>query len=356
MRIAIIHNEPKPLPPGEHWLAHDAAANAPLAHVDASELGVLDQVAGIDEFLRDAGHESTVFAVRDVASLARFLDAERPDLIFNACESLYGDDSLTMAIAGLFDLFRIPYTGSDALTLGLALDKSITKALFSAHGIPTPPYALVDQRTRFDHLQLSYPLIVKPVRADASNGITAGSVVTDAEQLEQRVHFIWRVFDQPALVEEFIAGRELNVALLAASATEWMTLPISEITFDGFGDQPRIVCYESKWVPGSAAYHRTIAHCPAALADDMAAEVRAVALRAAQVVGLRDYGRIDLRVRAGDGASFVLEVNPNPDISRDAGFMRAAAASGRSRAATIRDIVQRAAERARLVAPLDRAS
>lgn len=356
MRIAVIYNEPKLASADEHWLAHDATGHAAPPHADASELGVLDEVAGIDELLRDAGHESTVYAVRDVTGVARFLEAERPDLIFNVCESLRGDDSLTMAVAGMFDLFGIPYTGSSALTLGVALDKSITKALFRAYGIPTPAYALVEPDAPLDGLELRYPLIVKPVREDASNGITADSVVANAEQLTSRAHFIWQAFDQPALVEEYIDGRELNVALLAASPTEWITLPISEITFEGFGDQPRIVCYESKWVPGSAAYHGTVPQCPAALPEHVAVQVRALALRAAHVVGLRDYGRIDMRLRAGDNAVFVLEANPNPDISRDAGFMRAAAASGRSHAATIREIVDRAAERARRTAALDRAS
>jgi D-alanine-D-alanine ligase len=355
MRIAVIYNEPKPAPASDHWLASDASAHGPAPDADASELGVLDQVAGIDDFLRDAGHDTTVLAIRDVASLVRFLEADRPDLIFNVCEALRGDDTLTMAVAGLFDLCGIPYTGSSALTLGLALDKSITKALFRAHGVPTPAYELLEPNTPYD-LELHYPLIVKPVRADASNGITAGSVVGDAGELGRRAAFIWRTFAQPALVEEYIDGREFNVALLAASPTEWVTLPLSEITFEGFGDQPRIVCYESKWVHGSAAYRRTVPQCPASVSDDVAAEVRAAALRAASAVGLRDYGRIDVRVRAGDNAVFVLEANPNPDISRDAGFMRAAAASGRTHASTIREIVERAAERARLTAALDRAS
>src|SRR5919108_291374 len=280
MRIAVIYNEPKPAPASDHWLASDASAHGPAPDADASELGVLDQVAGIDDFLRDAGHDTTVLAIRDVASLVRLLEADRPDLIFNVCEALRGDDTLTMAVAGLFDLCGIPYTGSSALTLGLALDKSITKALFRAHGVPTPAYELLEPNTPCD-LELRYPLIVKPVRADASNGITAGSVVGDAGEVARRAAFIWRTFEQPALVEEYIDGREFNVALLAASPTEWVTLPLSEITFEGFGDQPRIVCYESKWVHGSAAYRRTVPQCPAAVSDDVAAEVRAAALLAA---------------------------------------------------------------------------
>jgi D-alanine-D-alanine ligase len=355
MRIAVIYNEPKLAPASEHWLALDASGHGAPPHADASELGVLDEVAGIDELLRAAGHQTSVYAVSDVAGVTRFLDVERPELIFNVCESLRGDDSLTMAVAGVFDLLGVPYTGSSALTLGLALDKAITKALFRAYGVPTPAYALVEPDTSLDRLDLCYPLIVKPVREDASNGITAASVVTDADQLAQRVRFIWRAFDQPALVEEYIDGRELNAALLAASPSEWIVLPISEITFEGYGDQPRIVCYESKWVPASAAYHGTVPCCPAALPDDVVAQVHEVALRAARAVGLRDYGRIDLRLRA-DKEVFVLEANPNPDISRDAGFLRAAAASGRSHAATICEIVERAAERAHLSTALDRAS
>jgi D-alanine-D-alanine ligase len=146
---------------------------------------------------------------------------------------------------------------------------------------------------------------------------------------------------------EFIEGRELNVALLATSADEWSVLPISEIRFIDFGDEPHIVSYESKWIPGSRVYEGTVPQCPADLPEALAQEVRETALRAARLVGLRDYGRIDMRLRTADDAIFVLEANPNPDISHDAGFMRSAGASGRSYADAINDIVERALERSR---------
>src|SRR5215211_4221231 len=102
MRIAIIYNAPTPAEAADHWLAQDASARVAPPQADPSELGVLEQVTGIDELLREASHQTTVYAASDVPCLIRFLDAERPDLIFNVCESLRGDDSLTMAVAGVF--------------------------------------------------------------------------------------------------------------------------------------------------------------------------------------------------------------------------------------------------------------
>jgi D-alanine-D-alanine ligase len=182
------------------------------------------------------------------------------------------------------------------------------------------------------------------VRTDASNGITAHSVVSNVKELVRRVRFVRDTFAQSALVEEFIDGRELNVALLAVSPTQWAVLPVAEIVFQNFGDRPRIVGYEAKWVPGTVEYNGTVPKCPADLPDELAAEIRELAVRAARVLGLRDYGRVDLRLRA-DNVPFVLEGNPNPDISHDAGFARSALASGRTHEQAILEMVARAIER-----------
>jgi D-alanine-D-alanine ligase len=346
MRIAIVYNEPVVSAAGEHWLAHDIGT-LPPDFEDASELGVLGEVDRIDDALRERGYETTRFAVDSAEGLTRFLAEQRPELIFNSCESFLGRDALAMAVTGVYDLFDIPYTGSPTLALGLTYDKAVAKALFLSRGVPTPPHVLLEPNDTLTAVPLHYPLIVKPAREDASNGITSHSVVHDEAQMKRRVRFVWQTFRQAALVEEFIEGRELNVALLATSADEWSVLPISEIRFIDFGDEPHIVSYESKWIPGSRVYEGTVPQCPADLPEALAQEVRETALRAARLVGLRDYGRIDMRLRTADDAIFVLEANPNPDISHDAGFMRSAGASGRSYADAINDIVERALERSR---------
>src|SRR5262245_30474808 len=140
MKVAVIYNEPEPTNPSTHWLSRSNHAALPADFVDASEYGVLEHVAGITHALRDAGEQTTLHAAVSAEGLAAFLTSEKPDVGFNCCESFRDNAALEMSVAALFDLFGIAYTGSPALTLGLALDKGLSKALFRAHGIPTAPY------------------------------------------------------------------------------------------------------------------------------------------------------------------------------------------------------------------------
>lgn len=347
-RVAVVYNEPKTGLPEDHWIRRSGAhADFPEAFYDASEHGVLDEVRQIEGFLSDAGYCTVLFAADDVGQLTDFLRRERPDIIFNCCESFHGRAALEMNVAAVYELFDIPYTGSCALTLGIALDKGLSKALFRSHGVPTPRHVVLDARTPVEAaLVLSPPWIVKPLAEDASIGIDRDSVVHDEKALARRAQFIRKEFHQAALVEEYIEGRELNVGILATSAEDFTTLPISEIVFEALPDgSPQIVTYEAKWLTDSAVYRATMPQCPAGLAPDLAEQIRAVAVNAARAVGLRDYGRIDMRLRRGDDAIFVLEANPNPDITFDSGFIRAAQSSGRTHAGTVVEILERAIER-----------
>jgi D-alanine-D-alanine ligase len=350
MRIAIVYNEPEPSTPQEHWLARSSSEGTVVAETftDASEYGVLQETELIEGFLREGGHETMLYAAADPGGLMEFLVRERPDLIFNCCETFRGNAALEMNIAAIFELLEIPFTGSSALTLGVALNKSVAKALFLAHGVPTPPWAVISpQQGLEDAGRLGFPVIVKPLNEDASIGIDTHSIVEAQRELIERVRFVWDEFRQPSLVEEFIDGRELNVAVLAAAPGRFMTLPISEILFRDFpGLTHHILTYEAKWMVDSPYYSSTMPRCPAELSPGLADQVRGIALNAAAAVQLRDYGRIDFRIRASDNAVFVLEANPNPDITFDSGFVRAAQASGRTHARVIREIVDRAWERA----------
>jgi len=332
MRVAIVYNQPEPESEG----------------VRAAEFGVLAQVRDIEASFRRLGVDSVSHAVTSVSGLVEFLTRVQPDVVFNSCESFRGTAALEASVASVYDLCGIAYTGSPALTLGMALDKGIAKSLFRAAGVPTPPYVVM--RTEPDFLlarELTYPLIVKPLAEDASIGIDAGAVVHDEIGLQARVRGLWSVFEQPALVEEFIDGREITVALLADPAGAFDVLPVSDIVFGALPPgAPAIVSYDAKWVPDSADYMATPARCPADLDADLARRVGQVAVAAAHAVGLRDYGRVDLRLRAADQAIFVLEVNANPDLSTDAGFMRAAAAGGLTAAAAVERILACAVKRA----------
>jgi D-alanine-D-alanine ligase len=245
-----------------------------------------------------------------------------------------------MNIAAVYELFDIPYTGSPAVTLGIALNKSFSKDIFKSRGIPTPDFKVIEVGERAGSASLNFPLIVKPAKEDASIGIDAASIVYDNIQLEARVAFVHREFEQAAIVEEYIEGRELNVGVIG-NESSMETLPISEIRFDTLpADLPKIVTYEAKWVESSPYYAATVPQCPADIAKDVAEAAKQIAIDASRAIGLRGYGRIDMRLRTRDNKLFVLEANPNPDISEDAGFMRAARVSGRTHDGTINEILQ----------------
>ena len=325
LRIAVIHN-------------------LPADPLEASESAVVEQAQAIEAALLDAGHRPLPFALRDLAGLLAFLAQAKPDLVFNCCEALAGNAAMESHVAAVFEMLGLAFTGSSALTLGLCQDKALAKAVLAAHGVPTPAWWVLAPGKVPElaalHRPFIYPLIVKPLREDASLGIDEDAVVDDEAALLRRSRHVWERFEQPALAEAFVDGRELNVALLANASGELECLPISEIVFHDLPHaRQRIVGYDAKWRKDSLAYQRTEACCPARLAPALAQRAADIALGAAAALGLRGYARIDLRVRAADEAVFVLEANPNPDIGPDSGFMRAALASGRSPAQVVSQIV-----------------
>jgi len=349
-RIAVVCNAPVVRPIGQDPALVPRSEGTGGATPDASELGVVAQVTAVCAILERAGYEAPSFAVNDVASLHDFVTRERPDAVFNCCESLLGRAEMEMCLAGLFELLAVPYTGSTPLTLGLGLHKGLTKAVFQAHGVPTADYCVVDSVAALDTLPaLVWPLIVKPLAEDASIGIDEGAVVRTVEALRSRVDFLIRDLGAPVLVEEFIDGREFMVALLASSPREWTTLPIEEVSFAGYPpEHPKILTYAAKWLPDSHAYRLSTVSWPD-LAPELVDRLRQVAIAGARALGLRDYGRVDVRVR-NDGAVFVLEVNPNPDIGPDSGFIATARVAGLSFDDVVTTIARRALERGRPVA------
>lgn len=307
-------------------------------------------VSGIETGLRAKGYSTDLLPLRSAAGLEAFSKSVRAaspsSLIFNLCEGAFSKSSLEMNVAALFELYGARYTGSGPLALGLALDKGMAKDILRARSVPTPGYAVMDAPPDAMPGSLKFPLIVKPLREDASVGITSKAVVNSFSELRERVEFITKRYFQPAIVEEYIDGREFNIAVLGNGDAK-RALPPSEILFVDFPeDRPKIVCYESKWVEESPFFRKTVPSCPADVAPELCDELQAVALRAYAVIGCRDYARVDMRV-GRDGKIKVLEVNPNPDISSDAGFARAAKASGLEYSGLLASIVEEAESRYR---------
>jgi D-alanine-D-alanine ligase len=254
----------------------------------------------------------------------RRIQEVKPQVIINMCESFAGRSTMEFNIAGAYELMGIPFTGNPARTLCLCQDKYQTKSILASHGLPTAKARLMTAADQA--VGLKFPLIVKPNAEDASTGVYPNSVVRDTKSLRDRVQKILDTYEEPALVEEYIEGREFNVAVLEGEIVQ--ALPVSEIDFTALPpDQPKIVSYEAKWFEDHELYLKTPPVCPARIAETVRARLQECAVNAFRVMGCQDYARVDFRMNK-DGDIFILEVNPNPDISLNAGYVRALTAAG----------------------------
>jgi D-alanine-D-alanine ligase len=276
-----------------------------------------------------------------------FVDTLRrlqPDLVINLCESLAADSRGEMVVPCLLDLLGIPYTGSSALSLGLALHKPKAKELLRSRGVSTPPFAVIERLEDVMAVDLTYPLIVKPAREDASVGVDFDSVVQDRAGLARVAEEVLRTFQQPALVEQFIAGREIYVPLLGNAPRR--ALPLTEIRFGkAFENRPNIVSYKAKWEEESPECQDSPS-VPCKLEDaELEARLVRTATEAFTALDCQDYGRVDLRV-SPEGVPYVIDINPNCDLHPGAGFAKAAAAAGMDYPALAARLVEIALERA----------
>jgi D-alanine-D-alanine ligase len=268
-----------------------------------------------------------------------------PDVVFNLCESLSGDARFEPLLPLLLEHAGVAYTGSPPLTLGLALHKNKAKGVLRAAGVPTPD-AVCLQTGDVSAVTLPFPLIVKPSREDASTGISAQSVVHERADLERQVRAVLARYRQPALVERYIEGREIYVSMLGRRGAAVDLLPLHEIDFSEMpAGRPRIVSFAAKWDESSVEYRGTKPVRCAGLPGDVAAQIAVVARAAWAAMELRDYGRLDIRL-AADGTPYVIDVNPNCDLSESAGgFARAGRAAGLGYDEVVRRIVDLAFQR-----------
>jgi D-alanine-D-alanine ligase len=272
-----------------------------------------------------AGYDAETYVVHtldDVDFVAENFDLN--DLLFfNLCEHLDGVATDDVKITLRMDRLGIHYTGAPTATLQHCLDKARTKHILGMSRIPTAPYEVFTRVQQPNRVPL--PAIVKPVAEDASMGITRESVVFGEQQLRERVEYVLDVYRQPALVEEYIIGREFNVGLWGNG--ELHTLPLAELSFANWSDPYQQFChFDAKWNPDAPEYQTMPVICPAEVDQATADRIYEVARRTYGLLGGRDYARVDLRVR--DGEPYVLEVNPNPCLAPDAGFPNAARVAG----------------------------
>jgi D-alanine-D-alanine ligase len=266
------------------------------------------------------------------------------DLVFNLTESYGGDDIKDMNIAAYLDLLGLPYTGAGPHACLLAQDKALAKKLFAFHGIRSPFFA-TSYRGKIDHAHdIKFPLIVKPLWEDGSIGIDAGAVVDSIKEMMERIEYIQDEFDCPALIEEYIEGREIYGAILG-SYEYAESLPLVELDLSKLPKgTPKIASYDVKFEKDTVAHKVTKSAIAQNLDEETTAKLTDTALAAYHAVKLRDYGRIDMRL-SPKGDVYVIEANPNPWLSSKHEFAMAAKESGRTYTKLIGEIVDLAMRR-----------
>jgi D-alanine-D-alanine ligase len=302
-----------------------------------------EDVQDVYDALKEIGHNPVFLRLDGTKQSLQELADSETDLVFNLVESFAGDDRTDTNIAAFMELLGRRYTGTGSHGLYLAQDKALAKKIFAFHGIHTPYFATVYRgRTEHSH-DIGFPVIVKPAREDGSIGIQFGAVCGSIKELMDRIDYIHAQFDSPALIEEYIEGRELYVGVLGNGDPE--ALPVVELDLSQLPEGvPRIAGSEVKWEEGTDAYEKTKPFFPDDLGEDVLERLRATAVQAYQALQLRDYGRIDFRL-AQDGTLHVLEVNPNPYLLPTAELSMAAKQSGRDYPALIAGIVEDALAR-----------
>ena len=312
---------------------------APLTRtLDKKE--VEDEVA---EALGKLGHEATLHvldgSIRGLHALARI----ECDLVFNLAESFAGKDTADHCIAAYLELLDKRFTGSGSHGLLFAQDKAVAKKILEFHGIHTPVFARSYRgRLDFSH-DLEFPVIVKPAREDGSIGIEFNAVVSTIRELMERIDWLHANFDSPVLIEEYVDGREMYVGVIGNDNPS--PLPVVELDLSKLPEgTPRIAGAEVKWGKGTRAYRDTKSAVVDDLPEETATLLQQTAVAVYQALELRDYARIDMRLRP-DGRVAVIEANPNPWLASKAEFVMAARKAGRTYTQLIEEIVDLAIAR-----------
>ncbi len=316
-----------------------------------AEWDTMETIGAIQAALEER-HE-VLMVEADTEAYQKLLE-NRPDFAFNVSEGLFGV-SREAQIPAILEMLRIPYLGSDPLTLATCLDKGRTKEVLTYHRIPTPLFAVVRSMDEFEDVRVRFPSIVKPLHEGSSKGIYNSSVVRTPAEMMKEVEQVLETYGQPALIEEFLPGREFTIAVMG-NGPEAHCLPVVEINYDALppGVNP-IYSYEAKWIWDKAEDPLDIFTCPADLDQRLQESIEETVLKAYRVLGCRDWARIDLRLN-GQGVPNIIEVNPLPGIlpkpEDNSCFPKAARAAGMSYNELILTVLDIALVRTRVSSPV----
>lgn len=278
--------------------------------------------------LRELGHNVSVLGCDEdnITKVITTLGKEKPNLVFNLTEALGGNRCMDMNIAAVLEMLGIPFTGSGPAGLMLCRDKGLCKQMLATHRIRIPRFVSIAPRQKVRiPKSLHYPLVVKPAFEDSSEGISNASIVNNETSLLERIKFVHEGWDQPAIAEEYIEGRELYVGIIGNKRLT--VLPIRECFFDSDNPEgPQITTYRVKW---NAEYRKKwgIKFGFAKLEAAIVKNIERICKKVYRLLQIRDYGRIDIRLTP-ENRLVVLEVNPNADIAYGEEIAEAAEKAG----------------------------
>ena len=328
MRVALVYNQKKE-DAAQHFIPGDASEPSTLGSNEPEttllQTDVLPSIDHTTDLYAEWDTAETINAVKsalaelhDVVLIEADDDAferlrsEQPEMVFNIAEGLYGA-SREAQVPAMLEMLQIPYTGSDPLTLAICLDKSRTKEVLTYYHIPTPLFNVVSNFLELDHVTTHFPCIVKPLHEGSSKGIYNSSLVTNRIELKREVGTVLERYNEPALVEEFLSGREFTVAMLG-NADDVKVLPIVEIKFDSLpAGVNHIYSYEAKWIWDRSDAPLDIFECPATISSQLQHEIETICRRAYNILRCRDWCRIDVRLDT-HGIPHIIELNPLPGI------------------------------------------
>ena len=368
MRVALVYNQKKEdattqSVSGELTEPPSLSNNVALASVlrtpfHSTVNHTNDLYAEWDTFATIDAMRSALAEIHDVTLIEADEDAyeklrqEQPDIVFNITEGLFGV-SREAQMPAILEMLQIPYTGSDPLTLAICLDKSRAKEILSYYNIPTPRFKVITSPSQLPGISMILPCMVKPLHEGSSKGIFNSSLVTNRLELEQQVSSILTQYNEPALVEEYLPGREFTVAMLG-NGNNLKALPIVEIKFDSLpkGVNP-IYSFEAKWIWDRSDAPLDIFECPARVSPALQQNIESICREAVTVLRCRDWCRIDVRLDAA-GKPHIIELNPLPGIlpnpEDNSCFPKAARAVGLTYNELIQTVLAIAAKRCNISA------
>jgi D-alanine-D-alanine ligase len=331
LHVALVYNADAGIIPDT---PEDRGSTADLRHM----------IRDMARVVRSLGHRVTVLPLaRDLFPFQRKLRRLDPDVVFNQYDDVVHGALYEMRFAAMVRMMGFPLTGSPALALGLSRYKHMSASLLHGLGIPIPPCTeLLERVGDVDRHEWRFPLIVQPSQEHAGIGLDRHSIVQSKKALRQQVRRIVQTYNQPALVQLFLPGREFNVGIVGGKRARVM--PLAEVNYEELpADIPPIMSYAAKWIETSMEYKKTSVICPAVVEPELARQVADIAMRAWRAVSAWGYGRVDIRLDEA-GLPRVLEVNCNASLEEGVALARSADKAGISYPQLIQMILDAALE------------